>query len=406
MKKESVKVFNKNQVAFLKHLREVRGNIISITRKEIIELIEGTDHKFPSWLVNDEAYRLERGKYLIPELTDTAAPAPVVPAATPASSEAPVTLEITRTVTVEETGCPESSFVPEPLKEYVPFGIFDTVFRIIKSKQFLPTYITGHSGNGKTLSIVQSAALLKRKVFIVNISAETDEDDLLGGLRIDNGRTYLHYGPVTEAMRQGAILVLDEIDYGSEKLACLQRVLEGRSVLLKKTTEIVNPAPGFQVFATGNTKGKGCPTGRYANTRIMNEALLDRFTMTLEQSYPDEKIEIKILESLSKELQVDTGDFCKNLVRWAGATRLAFEDSTRMEMISTRRLCDIIRLFAVVRDRSESIALATNRFETETQTAFRSLYAKLDASVNQNQKETAESKLTPSILLDASALLS
>lgn len=395
---------NKQQLEFIKlasqWLSETDRD--TITRQEIIDLIERKDMKYPAWFVNDSQYRVSRGTYRLPKLENTpeGTPEPTLNLVQTAPVEPCVAAVIS-----EKSPAPKSEFIPDVNPNYVPFGVYEDVYTTIKSRRFIPTYITGHSGNGKTLSIVQACAKLGRECFLVNISAETDEDDLLGGLRIADGKTYLHYGPVAEAMRRGAVLILDEVDYGSEKLSCLQRVLEGREIILKKTTECIRPAPGFQVFATGNTKGKGSESGRYANTRILNEAFLDRYSQMMEQNYPTEDIEIQILNKLGQSYGVQDKDFSKKLVTWANATRLSFFESTRNEMISTRRLCDIVGLFAVYKSRQRAIELGTNRFEGNVATAFRDLYAKLDASIDtSNLKKSAKATET-SYVLDSSALI-
>ena len=156
----------------------------------------------------------------------------------------------------------QQNLVPSKDDNYVPFGNFTDVKKIIQSGIFYPTFITGLSGNGKTFSVEQACAALNRELIRVNITIETDEDDLIGGFRLVDGNTVWHNGPVVEALERGAVLLLDEVDLASNKILCLQSILEGKGVFLKKTGRYVNPAPGFTVVATANTKGKGSDDGR------------------------------------------------------------------------------------------------------------------------------------------------
>ena len=271
----------------------------------------------------------------------------------------------------------EQNLIPIKDENFVPFGNFTDVKKIIKSGIFYPTFITGLSGNGKTFSVEQACADLNRELIRVNITIETDEDDLIGGFRLVDGNTVWHNGPVVEALERGAVLLLDEIDLASNKILCLQSVLEGKGVFLKKIGKFVQPAPGFTVVATANTKGKGSEDGRFIGTNVLNEAFLERFPVTFEQSYPSPKTEQKILESLC-----DDTAFCKRLVDWADIIRKTFYDGGVEEVISTRRLVHIVRAFSIWKDKAKSIAVCVNRFDDETKQAFLDLYDKVDADVN------------------------
>ena len=271
------------------------------------------------------------------------------------------------------------NLIPEKDDTFVKFGNFNDIKKIISSNLFYPTFITGLSGNGKTFSIEQACAQLKRELIRVNITIETDEDDLIGGFRLVNGETAWHNGPVIEALERGAILLLDEIDLASNKILCLQSVLEGKGVFLKKIGKFVKPAAGFNVFATANTKGKGSDDGRFIGTNVLNEAFLERFPVTLEQSYPAPTTEQKILEGVALDLGVEDRDFCKRLVDWGDIIRKTFYDGGIEEIISTRRLVHIIRAYSIFQDKAKAIQVCVNRFDDETKTAFLELYDKVDA---------------------------
>jgi MoxR-like ATPase len=273
----------------------------------------------------------------------------------------------------------QQNLIPDKDDTFVPFGNFTDVKKIIKSNLFYPTFITGLSGNGKTFGVEQACAQLKRELIRVNITIETDEDDLIGGFRLVNGETVWHNGPVIEALERGAILLLDEIDLASNKILCLQSVLEGKGIFLKKIGRFVKPAAGFNVFATANTKGKGSDDGRFIGTNVLNEAFLERFPITFEQEYPSPKIEQKILEGIALDLKVEDRDFCKRLVDWADIIRKTFYDGGIDEIISTRRLVHIIRAYSIFSDKGKSIQICLNRFDDETKTAFLELYDKVDA---------------------------
>jgi midasin (ATPase involved in ribosome maturation) len=273
----------------------------------------------------------------------------------------------------------EQNLIPDKDDTFVKFGNFNDIKKIISSNLFYPTFITGLSGNGKTFSIEQACAQLKRELIRVNITIETDEDDLIGGFRLVNGETAWHNGPVIEALERGAILLLDEIDLASNKILCLQSVLEGKGVFLKKIGKFVKPAAGFNVFATANTKGKGSDDGRFIGTNVLNEAFLERFPVTFEQSYPAPAIEQRILEGIALDLGVKDRDFCKRLVDWGDIIRKTFYDGGIEEIISTRRLVHIIRAYSIFNDKAKAIQVCVNRFDEETKTAFLELYDKVDA---------------------------
>jgi len=273
----------------------------------------------------------------------------------------------------------QQNLIPEKDDTFVKFGNFGDIRKIIESRLFYPTFITGLSGNGKTFSVEQACAQLKREFIRVNITIETDEDDLIGGFRLVDGNTAWHNGPVIEALERGAVLLLDEIDLASNKILCLQSILEGKGVFLKKIGRWVKPAAGFNVIATANTKGKGSDDGRFIGTNVLNEAFLERFPVTFEQEYPSPKIEQRILEGVSLDLGVEDRDFCKRLTDWADIIRKTFYDGGIEEIISTRRLVHIIRAYSIFNDKAKAIQVCVNRFDDETKQSFLELYDKVDA---------------------------
>ena len=279
----------------------------------------------------------------------------------------------------------EQNLIPVKDDTFVSFGNFADIKKIIKSGLFYPTFITGLSGNGKTFSVEQACSQTKRELIRVNITIETDEDDLIGGFRLVNGETVWHNGPVTEALQRGAILLLDEIDLASNKILCLQSILEGKGVFLKKIGKYITPTEGFNVFATANTKGKGSDDGRFIGTNVLNEAFLERFPVTFEQSYPVSAVEQKILMALCSDT-----DFCKRLCDWADIIRKTFYDGGIEEIISTRRLVHIIRAFSIFRNKAKAIQVCTNRFDDDTKQSFMELYDKVDADFNIPVDESAQ----------------
>jgi hypothetical protein len=268
----------------------------------------------------------------------------------------------------------EQNLIPEKDDTFVKFGNFSDIRKIIQSRVFYPTFITGLSGNGKTFSVEQACAQLGRELIRVNITIETDEDDLIGGFRLINGETVWHNGPVVEALQRGAVLLLDEVDLASNKILCLQSILEGKGVFLKKIGKFITPAEGFNVFATANTKGKGSDDGRFIGTNVLNEAFLERFPVTFEQEYPTAAIETRILSKLCAD-----EDFCKRLSDWADIIRKTFYDGGIEEIISTRRLVHIVKAYNIFDDKAKAIQVCVNRFDDETKQAFIELYDKVDA---------------------------
>ena len=281
----------------------------------------------------------------------------------------------------------EQDLVPESDDTFVKFGSFNDVKNIIKSKQFYPTFITGLSGNGKTFGVEQACAQLKRELIRVNITIETDEDDLIGGFRLVDGATVWHNGPVIEALERGAILLLDEVDLASNKILCLQPILEGKGLFLKKIGRFVRPAVGFNVIATANTKGKGSEDGRFIGTNVLNEAFLERFPVTFEQDYPSPSVEKKILGAVAANLGITDTDFIARLVDWGDIIRKTFYDGGVDEIISTRRLVHIVRAFGIFNNKAKAIQVCVNRFDDETKQSFLELYDKVDADFQLPKEE-------------------
>lgn len=283
------------------------------------------------------------------------------------------------------------NLIPNKDDTYVQFGNFSDVKKVIQSRLFYPTFITGLSGNGKTFSVEQACSQLGRELIRVNITIESDEDDLVGGFRLVNGETVWHNGPVVEAMERGAILLLDEIDLASNKIMCLQSVLEGKGVFLKKIGLHVAPKAGFNVFATANTKGKGSDDGRFIGTNVLNEAFLERFPITFEQQYPTISIETKILTNVAQSLKIpmigEHTDFIKHLCNWSDIIRKTFADGGIDEVISTRRLVHIIKAYSIFGKKDKALKVCLNRFDDETKATFVELYDKIDAEFQQNNTE-------------------
>jgi len=354
----------------------------------------GKSASVPAWILSDASRRAGRGLFHIPEVAtshNATAPKPTpAPVAAPAAvfvKPAPAIKSIDEvpSATLAMTGGERASLIPDPIDTYVPFGHFNDLERIVAAGIFYPCFITGLSGNGKTTMIDQICARHGRELYRINITGHTDEDDLLGGMRLIDGDMVWVDGPVVAAMKRGAVLLLDEVDLAREAIMALQPVLEGKGVFLKKTGEWVRPAPGFQIFATANTKGKGDDSGKFISTNVLNEAFLDRFPVCVEQSYPSKSVERKILTKVMKENGVTDVEFVKNLVEWADKIRTCYYEDAVDEIITTRRLVNICTGYAVFQDRRKSIDMAISRFDESTKEAFLALYSKVDASIEENE---------------------
>lgn len=364
-----------------------------VTHQQLVSLSDETGMKRQVWLEGKQ-YRVGRGKYQLPlqEFNINMAGLALVksePMTITEPTVAPVAKAVAKISSVARMQ--EGAIIPKVNSLYVPFGFFDNMKRIVASKKFYPVFVSGLSGNGKTFMVEQACAQLKTECLRVNISPETDEDDLIGGFRLIDGETKWFDGPVVQAMKSGAVLILDEIDRGSNKLMCLQGVLEGKGLFVKKTGEFVEPKQGFNVIATANTKGKGDETGRYMAATILDDAFLERFPITVEQEYPDVKIETKILTKLFTSLGITDKAFAENLVKWADIIRKTFEEGAIDELISTRRLSHIAEAYTIFNDKMEAIKYCINRFDAETKTAFLDLYSKIDAGIDPT-KEPIEVK--------------
>ena len=341
----------------------------------------------PQWLIKNADYKIGKSIFKLPVegvvANVNSEPSTVSEVKMPKVEKAPETQTVTEAAYVVSslTG----DIVPKKDPVFVSFGNYPDVKSIIKSKMFYPVIITGLSGNGKTMGVTQACAENKRELIRVNITIETDEDDLLGGYRLKDGQTVWQNGPVIEAMERGAVLLLDEIDLASNKIMCLQPILEGSGVFVKKINRFVKPAHGFNVVATANTKGQGSDDGKFIGTNVLNEAFLERFPITFEQSYPKPSVEEKILVGTLKTAGKADKDFCKKLVTWADVIRKTYFDGGVDEIISTRRLVHIIQAYAIFGKKVKAIEVCTNRFDNDTKNSFMELYTKVDAGATAEQ---------------------
>ena len=358
---------------FVDTAAEMFGDGSVITNAQVKESAAKAKIGFPGWFRKD--YSIGPNAYKLP----SESVAPVV-AAAPVSEEASV-------VNLIATNMEKQNLVPAKFEGFVSWGNFSLIEKVVKSGMFYPIFITGLSGNGKTLMVEQVCAKLKKELIRVNITIETDEDDLLGGFRLVSGETKFVPGPVIEAMERGCTLLLDECDLGSNKLLALQPVLEGKGVYLKKINKWVTPKDGFNVMATANTKGKGSDDGRFIGTNILNEAFLERFAITMEQPYASPAVETKIVLGAMKKYGAEDNEFAKNLVTWAEVIRKTFYDGGVDEVISTRRLDHIAKAFAIFGDKMQSIELCVARFDEDTKASFLDLYTKIDAGVDVEGKD-------------------
>ena len=350
----------------------------------------------PQWIVKNPVNKVGKGLFKLPALGEVVSvhASRLVQAAEQYES-APQTQKIENTETKTEAAYVVSSLtgniVPEKDPNFVTFGDYSSVKSIIASKKFYPIFITGLSGNGKTLGVTQACAEKKREMIRVNITIETDEDDLLGGYRLRDGQTVWQNGPVIEAMERGAVLLLDEIDLASNKIMCLQPILEGNGVFVKKINKFVKPALGFTVVATANTKGKGSEDGQFIGTNVLNEAFLERFPITFEQKYPSVKIETKIISKMLETENVKDDEYATNLVNWADIIRKTYSEGGVDEIISTRRLVHIAKAYSIFRNKLKAVEVCTNRFDDDTKQSFIDLYTKIDSGVNPEELMSKES---------------
>jgi len=367
-------ILNELQTAQVEALYKKYGRT-EISRSEINDFVKSGEISNPSWLKNKN-YLVSRGVYSLPiagnDFSPTLTDVPLVP-------EEPKEPVVAKAAFVVSSLI--GNIVPDKDPVFVPWGYFKDIKKIVSSKAFYPIFVTGLSGNGKTMNVSQACAAANRECIRVNITIETDEDDLLGGYRLQDGQTVWQDGPVIEAMKRGALLLLDEIDLASNKIMCLQPILEGNGVFLKKINQFVKPAKGFNVIATANTKGQGSDDGKFIGTNILNEAFLERFPITIEQAYPTNKIEEKILLNVmsDKGLTKDVdSEFAKSLVTWADIIRKTYYEGGVDELISTRRLVHIVEAFSIFKNKMKAIEMCTNRFDLDTKTSFLDLYTKID----------------------------
>lgn len=370
------------QASFVEAAVEKFGPVV--TKQQIVDLAEEMGAPRPRFIYTDKSVRVGRGKYRIAgEQVAPAAVADTTMNLQPTAKVVPMTQAITETVT--------KNFVPEKDALYVPFGFFNDLKNILVSKMFYPVLVTGLSGNGKTFMVEQACAASGREMIKISISIETDEDDLIGGNTLVDGNVVYREGPVLNAMRKGAVLVLDEIDRGSNKLLALQAIAEGKPYINKKTGEVIHPAPGFNIVATANTKGKGSDDGRFIAAQILDEAFLERFPITVEQEYASNAVEKKILKKVFDSLSLNDDEFIGKLIDWADVIRKTFYEGGVDEIIATRRLVHIAKAYSIFGDKMKAIELCVNRFDAETKASFLDLYTKIDAGVIKTE-ETGETE--------------
>ena len=366
---------NKTQKTVLKVLKDTYKKD-TVTRAEINALVKKKVIKNPSWLKSDK-YKVGRGVYTlnVDSMDDTT----TVDTTTVDTTDAKISNDTKAAYIVSSL---TDNVVPQKDTDFVKFGNYTDISSIVKSKKFYPVFITGLSGNGKTLAVTQACAEAKREMIRCNITIETDEDDLLGGYRLKDGQTVWQNGPVIEAMERGAVLLLDEIDLASNKIMCLQPILEGSGVYVKKINKFVKPKLGFNVIATANTKGQGSDDGKFIGTNVLNEAFLERFPVTFEQEYPSAKIEEKIVSTKLKTAGKSDDKFAHNLVTWADVIRKTYKDGGVDEIISTRRLVHIAEAYGIFKNKMKAISVCTNRFDDDTKTSFVDLYSKVDSGAS------------------------
>lgn len=371
-----------------------------VSKTELKAWAERTGEAYPRWITKDPDRQLARGKYSIQ------IPVDVKQTPSPKTITSPTLIVGAGLVQQTASQADErGAFVPARDPSFEPFGFYNWIENIIRSGIFFPIYITGLSGNGKTLGVIEACARLGREMVRVNITKDTDELDLFGSYDLIDGNTVRNEGPVITAMKRGSILLLDETDYGTERILCLQSVLEGRPYLDKKTNTIVYPKPGFNVIATANTKGKGSSDGRFVGANVLNEAFLERFAITVEQKFPNEDVERKILVKKFKELGLDPKeDFLNYLIRWVMLIRTGFEEGSQEEVISTRRLHHIARAYSVFKNRKLSIELCINRFEEGIKEAFMSAYRMIDPKYDQDAKAAMSSEEKFNVTLDVTSI--
>ena len=372
-------MLNTKQQEFVDHAVEKFG-----TNELTVSQLKEANKKFgckyaPQWLIKNSDYKIGKSLFKLPTENDVVE--------TKSSGESEKVLPASKIS--KEAAFVVSSLVGDivPKKDpvFVSFGNYPDLKSIIKSNMFYPVFITGLSGNGKTMGVTQACAEAKKELIRVNITIETDEDELLGGYRLIDGQTVWQNGPVIEAMERGATLLLDEIDLASNKIMCLQPILEGSGIFVKKINKFVKPKNGFNVIATANTKGQGSDDGKFIGTNVLNEAFLERFPITFEQKYPSASIEEKILvNTLAKSGKKDK-DFCKKLVTWADVIRKTYFDGGVDEIISTRRLVHIIQAYSIFNKKVKAIEVCTNRFDDDTKNSFMELYTKVDAGASADQ---------------------
>jgi hypothetical protein len=354
------------------------------SKTEVLNIAAEAGLSKPMWFFKEA--KVGRNQFN-PAMVGQVVPMPTAPVAVIQSQPEPVAASAAKVLTQAKLAVEIENLVPAKDSTYVPFGFYRDLVNIVKSGMFYPTFICGLSGNGKTMMVEQVCAKLKREAIRVNISIETDEDDLIGGNTLVDGNVVYREGPVLTAMKRGAVLILDEIDRGSNKLMCLQAILEGKPYFNKKTGEVITPASGFNVIATANTKGRGSDDGKFMGAQVLDEAFLERFAITVEQEYPSAAQEKKIVLNKMSVADCVDDEFADKLVLWADVIRKTFYEGGIDELVSTRRLEHIVKAFAMFGDRLKAIQLCVNRFDTDTKSAFIDLYTKVDAGVDLNPTE-------------------
>ena len=164
-------MLNRNQITFVKAAEELFGVGAILTRDGIQHVCEENDLSFPYWFVTKSEYRHDRGHYKLPNIGTK-------PKVEEVKQEEELVME--NVVALRQPRLVDDSDVSIPTKypDYVPFGFYNDLRNIIRSNDFYPVFVTGLSGNGKTLMVEQVCVELKRECIRVNVSIETDESEI------------------------------------------------------------------------------------------------------------------------------------------------------------------------------------------------------------------------------------
>lgn len=245
--------------------------------------------------------------------------------------------------------------------------------------------ISGYHGTGKSTHVEQVASRLNWPCLRINLDSHVSRIDLIGkdAIVLQDGKQVTEFqdGILPWAYQRNVALVFDEYDAGRpDVMFVIQRVLEstGKLTLLDQS-RVLSPHPAFRFFATANTVGLGDTTGLYHGTQQINQAQMDRWSITTVLNYLPAEIEEKVVLAKAPHLQNPEGEkLVKNMVSLANLTRNAFKNGDLATVMSPRTVITWTQNITFFKDKALSFELVfLNKCDPAEQALIAELYQRV-----------------------------